>query len=195
MSRGPEKEQLHSQFLKIWNFRGSDDFSNFNPQKILSGDNWGCVSEVVVLLDSAKVFLRDGDVVIALVDDPGGLTKVNIDAGKWKIFRHLTNDEVQKVIDLFGETLAIKSEFSIDTTPTTGNYNTTTKHLTVADFSETPFLTGDNINLWVNGIKYTLAHFDFQPDDNYIVWIPANVGGWDINHDDFIEIEVFRSIN
>ncbi len=186
---GVEKEQLHGRYLKIWNFRGGDDFSAFNPSKVLAGDNWECTATENIFLDGGNVFLRPGDLVIAQVDNPGALIKSNIDDKSWKILRNLTDDEVGNIIQ--GSGLVQEAEFNINTGEG-GNYDTVTKHLTVAAFATKPFQANDNVNLYANGVKYSTDVFTFQIENNVIVWIPINAGGFDLVHGMHIEIEVFR---
>jgi len=184
------KEQVHSPAYKSWNYRGSDGFSSFNPSRVLAGDNWECNAEEMVWLDNDQVFVRFGDIVIAMVNSPGEFTKANIDAGKWKIFRNLTNDEIQKIIDLQGEVLAMKAELTIAIDM---NFVVSSQYLTIAAFADTPFKTNDNVNMYVNGQKYTTNVFTFQPDNNVIVWIPSN-SKFDLIEGDYCEIEVFRYV-
>jgi hypothetical protein len=82
------KAQIHSYNVHLWNDRGAPDFSDFDPDKVLAGDLWRCtVEEVTVNSIEGNVKLYEGDIVIALEDDPGALTYENINAGKWQIIR------------------------------------------------------------------------------------------------------------
>jgi hypothetical protein len=82
------KLQLHSSELHIWNDRGAPDFSDFDPDNILASDLWRCdVDEVVVNGVEGNIKLFKGDIVVALVDDPGSLTYSSIEDGKWQIVR------------------------------------------------------------------------------------------------------------
>jgi hypothetical protein len=82
------KLQLHSSDLQIWNDRGTPDFSDFDPANILASDLWRCnQDEVTVNGLEGNIKLFKGDIVIALVDDPGALNYSNIEAEKWQIIR------------------------------------------------------------------------------------------------------------
>lgn len=168
------KRQLHSANLKSWNYRGLIVSEGFAPAKVLSGDNWLCGSEAPIRIND--VLIHPGDLLLALTDAPGALTAQAIRERHWK--------------HIGGEKLRMRTEFFIDAGDH-GNYEPSTCELTIADFSQTPFLTGDNVNLYLNGAKYTLEHFTFAPDTNVIVWIPINVG-FDLETGDFVEIEVFN---
>jgi hypothetical protein len=168
------KRQIHSTDLRAWNHRGmilSDDFS---PRKVLGGDIWVCGSSQAVMIND--VALHNGDMVLALMDNPGELTAAALAAKRWK--------------HIGGEKLRMRTEFFINAGDE-GNYEAATCRLTIADFSSTPFLPDDNVNLYLNGAKYTLEHFTYVPGDNVIVWIPVNVG-FDLETGDFAEIEVFN---
>ena len=91
----PRKEQLHNMNLQLWNFKGANDFSEFAPVGVLSNDVWVCNAASNVSLDSGLVIIRPGDMVLALIDSPGNLTHDNIVAGKWKIIKNITDDEVE----------------------------------------------------------------------------------------------------
>lgn len=96
----PKKKQLHSSYLKVWNFRGADDFSAFAPSSILSTDAWLCNAAANVVLDGGNLTIRPGDLVVAIDDDPGTLTLANVQAGKWKIIRNITDDELTELANL-----------------------------------------------------------------------------------------------
>lgn len=83
--RRARKEQKHSSVYKVWNYRGPNDFSAFDPDNILAGDNWDCNAESYVNVNDIEVY--PGDLVIALVDNPGLLNEANLLAGKWRIDR------------------------------------------------------------------------------------------------------------
>lgn len=168
------KPQIHSADLRAWNYRGmilSDDFS---PHKVLGGDIWVCGSPQAVMVND--VALHNGDMVLALMDAPGELTAAALAQKRWK--------------HIGGEKLRMRTEFFINAGDE-GNYEASTCRLTIADFLNTPFLPDDNVNLYLNGAKYTLEHFTYVPGGNVIVWIPVNVG-FDLETGDFAEIEVFN---
>lgn len=96
----PKKKQLHNPHLKVWNYRGTDDFSSFSPSSILSTDAWLCNATSNVVLDSGQLTIRPGDLVVAIDDDPGALTLANIQAGKWKLIRSITDDELVELANL-----------------------------------------------------------------------------------------------
>jgi hypothetical protein len=168
------KRQLHSHDLKSWNYRGEIVSGDFSPRKVLSGDNWFSGADSPVMVND--VVIHPGDMVLALTDAPGELTAQAIRERRWK--------------HIGGEKLRMRTEFFIDAGDQ-GNYDVNSSWLTIAGFSATPFLADDNVNLYLNGAKYTLEHFTFAPGANVIVWIPLNVG-FDLETGDFVEIEVFN---
>jgi hypothetical protein len=170
------KNQIHSPTLKIENDKGGNDFSAFSPAGILQGDFWTCTVDSVEI---AGLMLYKGNTVRAAIDSPGVLSLVNVNAGNWGVSRFSN-----------GQTLVMKCEFFVDSEV---NYDFTSKHLTVSDFSATPFNGVDNVNVYVNSAKYTLQHFTYQTGSNVIVWIPIN-SGFDLATGDFIEVEVFSQL-
>lgn len=89
----PRKIQLQSAYLKVGNFKGMfSDLAAFSQPDALSNDMWLYTGVTVTLSD---VMLRNNDLVIKTVDDPAtDLTSTNLDSGKWKIVRHLTDAEI-----------------------------------------------------------------------------------------------------
>ena len=83
--RRKRKDQHHSPEYNSWNYRGHDDFSSFDPNHILAGDNWDCSASEMVMIDDLAVF--PGDLVVALQDNPGPLNYTNLMAGQWHIIR------------------------------------------------------------------------------------------------------------
>ena len=84
------KSQLHGSGLNAWNFRGKPDFTSFDPDMILAGDNWQCNTPgdgVVVNNVAGNVVMYQGDLLIATVDNPGALTHENVNNGNWEIMR------------------------------------------------------------------------------------------------------------
>lgn len=100
MPGSPRKEQLHSSYLKIWNFKGNETFESFAPTGVKSSDVWFCSSDENVSIDNGLVTIRPMDLVIALVDNPGDLTKENIGLGKWQILRHITDSELEQIMQI-----------------------------------------------------------------------------------------------
>lgn len=75
------------------------------------------------------------------------------------------------------------------------NYNTSTHHLTIMT-GENTLQSGDNVNIYVNGLKYSHIGSDnafaFEAGENYVVWIPTNAG-FELIDDDYIEVEIFNN--
>jgi len=70
------------------------------------------------------------------------------------------------------------------------NFDTGTSQLDIA----TVMLANDNVNVYVNGIKYTYGAsnaFTFVAGASYLVWNYANAGFY-LDTGDFIEIEIFN---
>jgi hypothetical protein len=90
-----------------------------------------------------------------------------------------------------GQSLRYAEELSVSIGT---NYNATTKHLTIG----TALQTGDNVNVYLNGLKYShigsYNAFTFSSGDSILVWIPGNAG-FDLVDDDYIEIEIFNIEN
>jgi hypothetical protein len=93
MGAKPRKIQLQSAHLKVGNFKGAfDDLPAFAQPDALSNDMW-LYQGVTVTHES--VMLRNGDLVMKTIDDSETpFTAANIAAGKWKVIRHLTDDEI-----------------------------------------------------------------------------------------------------
>lgn len=72
------------------------------------------------------------------------------------------------------------------------NYSSTTKELSLG----TTLVSGDNVNVYVNGLKYShvgsAPEFSFTANTTYLVWSVSNAG-FDLANDDSIEIEVFNN--
>lgn len=81
------KEQIHTIFTNIYRDRGGINFESFSPLFVLRGDIWYSTSENYVLVND--VIINKGDKVRALVDNPGSLNYININAGKWLIEREI----------------------------------------------------------------------------------------------------------
>jgi len=86
----PRKIQLHSANLQMWNSRGTSDFSAFSPADVLAGDSWLSSASAVV----SGLQIRNGDLIIALTDNPAAISQASVDAGDWKLIRNLTDDEL-----------------------------------------------------------------------------------------------------
>ena len=183
------KEQVHSTQLKTWNYRGTTDFSEFpdisdeTPFDALAGDNWVSAAPGIVTVNDVEIW--PGDMVLAMEDDPGYLTKANIALNKWKINRNTGTR---------GGVCVAENEFFVNTKPDDPdyNYNLSTKFLTIKMLPADFFKTGDNVNMYVNGNKYTYRHFVYKSNSN-MLWWKKNNAGFDLEHGDFIEIEVFRN--
>jgi len=177
------KEQLHHDRLQAWNYRGLHDFSNdFEVTGILAGDNWVCSNTSGVTVGDQKLYF--GDMVLALIDNPGEISKTNVDAGKWKIFRNAGTH---------GGVMVSEAEFTVVTDPLdpTYNYNTTTKILTIHALDSDFFNLTDNVNIYINSNKYTYRQFALINNTNQIWW-KVSSAGFDIEAGDFVEVEVFR---
>lgn len=83
------KAQQHSANNQVWNNRGIPDFTDFSPANILSGDLWRCdVADGVIVNEIAgNVTVYEGDLIIAMVNDPGELNFTNLNSGNWEIIR------------------------------------------------------------------------------------------------------------
>lgn len=72
------------------------------------------------------------------------------------------------------------------------NYSSSTHQLTIG----TTLQSGDNVNIYVNGLKYSHIGSDnafaFEAGNTYVVWIPTNAG-FDLIDDDYIEVEIFNN--
>lgn len=191
MAKGsPRKSQFQDTNFKIWNYRGENDFTAFAPTKVLASDSW--MSTADVSLDDGNLSLNNRDIVMALIDNPGAFTKAAITDGKWKIIRHISDENLSDIEELATtQQLRYVEELTVDTTPVTGNYNTTTKHLTI----HTVLQTGDNVNLYLEGLKYSYIGdynaFTYTTGVSNLVWIPINVG-FDLEDGDYIEIEIYH---
>ena len=193
----PRKEQLHGANLKLWNFKGTNDFLDFAPTDVLSNDVWFCNADTNVSLDSGLLIIRPGDMVLALIDQPGSLTRANVTAGKWSVIKHFTDDEVNWIEEMMytGPPATINGQslrYSEELTVSFGwNYNTTTKRLSLG----TTIQSGDNVNIYVNGLKYSHVGsdnaFTIEAGLTYVVWIPTNCG-FDLGNGDYIEVEIFN---
>jgi hypothetical protein len=97
------KAQQHSVNNQVWNNRGTPDFTDFSPANILSGDLWRCdVADGVVVNEIAgNVTVYAGDLIIAMVDDPGELNFTNLNSGNWEIIRKnpITEGTMQTGVD------------------------------------------------------------------------------------------------
>ncbi len=187
----PRKSQIHEPNFKIWNYRGTNSFINFNPVKILTSDAWLCTDDI--LLDNFNLTIRRSDLVVALLDNPGELTANSIQSGKWKIIRHLSDDDIHNILNITAyQQLRYTNELMIVTSGESQNYNPVTKHLSIG----TTLQSGDNVNLYLNGLKYSYLGqnnaFDFAPGMNVLVWIPTNIG-FDLTDGEYIEIEIFNN--
>lgn len=70
------------------------------------------------------------------------------------------------------------------------NYDTITSHLIISTIMQ----ANDNVNVYVNGIKYTYGAsnaFTFVAGESYLVWNHDNAGFY-LDTGDFIEIEIFN---
>jgi len=70
------------------------------------------------------------------------------------------------------------------------NYDAGTSHLTISTIMQ----ANDNVNVYVNGIKYTYGAsnaFTYVAGESYLIWNHANAGFY-LDTGDFIEIEIFN---
>ncbi len=180
------KEQIHHDRLQAWNYRGMLDFSSeFDTSDVLAGDNWVSSSVSSVKVDDDLTIFY-GDMIIALVDNPGLISQANITANKWKLNRNAGTS---------GDLMIAATEFDVVTNALLPgfNYNTTTKFLTIHALPTNIFRATDNVNLYINSNKYTYKQFAIKTNSNQLLWKPGSKGaGFDIEAGDFIEIEVFR---
>jgi hypothetical protein len=174
-----KKQQVHSENLRAWTYRGTHVFNDFAPIKILAGDNWVCMSESAV--NHNDLILYPGDMVIALVDNPGALEQSSLDDESWKILRNSGS---------VGGKLIIERVFYI----TESNYDIATHRLTVPDLPVGFFKASDNVNVKVNSASYTSEAFAIVPDSQELLWKPNPLdAGFDLENGDLIEVEVFRT--
>lgn len=170
------KKQLHSSDLHSWNYRGTMIPTDFNPINVLTGDNW--VSIAISTAEVNGVTIYPGDMILALTDNPGALSLEN---GNWKLIRNM---------GVVGGVLIAESSFRVHN----GNYNSVTKHLTIADFPLDFFRINDSVNIKVNSASYDYESFSVAYGTNEVVWKPnAGDAGFDLEENDYIEIEVFRN--
>lgn len=92
-----------------------------------------------------------------------------------------------------GETLRAKDSFSVNTTtPGVGYYDPATYLLTIT----AALLDTDNINLFVNGLKYSntgpTPAISYVANATEVAWIVANAG-FDLIAGDVIELEIFNN--
>jgi hypothetical protein len=194
MGAKPRKIQLQSAHLKVGNFKGVfDDLPAFAQPDALSNDMWLYQGGTATHED---VMLRNGDLVIKTVNDKDTpLTAANLAAGKWKVVRHLTDGEIAWLttqITTPPPSLKAEVHLVVDTDGDPGaNYNTTTKRLEIG----VELQEGDNINIYVNNMKYTYGGnfnaIDYLAGETWVVWIPSNVG-FDLVNGDQVEIEIYR---
>jgi len=88
----PRKTQIHSSNLKVWNFRGENDFTSFYPAEILASDVWLCSAAYT----TGSLTINPGDLVMAMGDFDYisfPLNQNSVDVGKWKIIRHISQLE------------------------------------------------------------------------------------------------------
>jgi len=88
----PLKTQIHSSNLKVWNFRGENDFTSFYPAEILASDVWLCSAAYT----TGSLTINPGDLVMAMGDFDYisfPLNQNSVDVGKWKIIRHISQAE------------------------------------------------------------------------------------------------------
>lgn len=92
------KVQQHSPYNIVWNYRGTPDFRDFDPADILGGDLWRCdsVDGVTVNDIAGNVKLYSGDLVVAMIDDPGALNWDNLNNGNWHIIKKTPIEEGTK---------------------------------------------------------------------------------------------------
>jgi hypothetical protein len=88
----PRKLQIHSSYLKVWNFRGESAFTAFAPAEVLASDVWLCNAAYT----NGTLTIKPGDLVMAMADldiATYPLNQTNVDNGKWKIIRHISQNE------------------------------------------------------------------------------------------------------
>lgn len=91
-----------------------------------------------------------------------------------------------------GEVLRAELHLIVDTLSDPGaNYSTSTHHLLTGEVMQ----TGDNVNIYVNGLKYTntgtAPAVSFTVGESYLVWNTDNAG-FELTDGDEVEIEIFN---
>jgi hypothetical protein len=128
-----------------------------------------------------------------LVTSPGGgMVTLDKNSMKLKVYNGAEWIDLIPVVELDGKILTAEVHLVVDTDGDPGaNYNTTTKRLEIG----VELQEGDNINIYVNGIKYTYGEnfnaIDYLAGETWVAWIPHNVG-FDLINGDEVEIEIFR---
>lgn len=137
--------------------------------------------------DAEPVYLvaAPGAHMIVYNADDGLLKKFDGIPGAW-------TDLITSGAATTGQVLRYEGDMVIDTTSDPGaNYDPLTHRLEVGEALQ----AGDNINLYVNGLKYTYSGnanaFTFSAGETYLVWIPTNAG-FDLQEGWEIEIEIFN---
>jgi hypothetical protein len=174
------KEQLHNDALIIDNNRGAIPIGNEEiMHSALSGDYWLCNTEAPIFIND--LLLQDGDELKAIIDIPGVIDVAAIQQKRWKL---------TKVRPVNGQTIRAEVQLVVDEV----NYNYDTKHLEIGVI----LLEGDNVNMYVNGLKYTNTGpnnaLTYEPGFTNIVWIPFNAK-FEIENGDYVEIELFNYEN
>jgi|GEM_PF-5533870 hypothetical protein len=174
------KPQLHTSALNIDNHRGAIPLDGLDAMHTaLAGDYWLCVTEAPVFIND--VLLHDGDEMKALTDNPGVVDVAAIQQKKWRL---------TKARAVSGQTIRAEVQLIVDEE----NYNYTNKHLEIG----VQLRNGDNVNMYVNGLKYTNTGPDnaltYEPGFTCIVWIPYNAR-FELENEDQVEIELFNYEN
>ena len=90
-----------------------------------------------------------------------------------------------------GEVLRAEVHLVVDMSDPDANYNSTDHHLLTGEVMQ----TGDNVNIYVNGLKYTntgtAPAVSFTVGESYLVWNTDNAG-FELTDGDEVEIEIFN---
>lgn len=192
----PRKIQFQGSSFKLWNLRGEISTSVWNPTSVMSSDAWFVTNGNKTI---GGVTLREGDMVIALIDNPQSFSS-EAAGSEWLIIRHLTDSELLWIINqgvgggsIGGELLRAKIELTVNTAEIGGNYSLSTKRLVLSGIV---LEDNDNINIYVNGVKYSntgqLNAITGATGNNYVIWYPGN-SGFELANGDLIEIEIFNT--
>ena len=160
----PLKTQIHSSNLKVWNFRGSNDFTAFAPAEILASDVWLCSAAYT----NATLTINLGDLVMAMVDDAGTLNQANVDLGNWKIIRHISQAEKawiesqmnpyqNPILSVLGSNLRYKKYGYLTDVPVTVSYTVIEKTDTVTRVLFQKIVNGITVTLYDNNTAPALT--------------------------------------
>jgi len=163
----PLKTQIHSSNLKVWNFRGENDFTSFYPAEILASDVWLCSAAYT----TGSLTINPGDLVMAMGDFDYisfPLNQNSVDVGKWKIIRHISQLEKEwiesqmnpyqnPILSVLGSNLRYKKYGYLTDVPVTVSYTVIEKTDTITRVLFQKIVNGSALTLYDNNTAPALT--------------------------------------